>query len=72
MHDRVPAKAAIRYTTTAGVDADVIYAEKTPSVMVHVDEMIGKRWLLIKVYKRAVPCAVYLASFFVKNAFNTA
>jgi hypothetical protein len=72
VHDWVPAKAAMKYTTTAGVDADVIYAEKTPSVMVHVDEIIGERWLLIEVYKRAVPCAVYLASFFVKNTFNTA
>jgi hypothetical protein len=70
VHDHIPAKAAPKCAATAGIKADVINTEKTSTVVVHIDEVIGERGLLIEVHKRPVSGAMDLAIFFVTDTVN--
>jgi hypothetical protein len=48
----------------------MIDTEKTSSVVVHIDEVVGKGGLSIKIYKRTFWGMVDLPVFFVPNTRN--
>jgi hypothetical protein len=63
VHDRIPAKTAVKGAAPAGIEADMVNTEEAASVVVHIDEMIGERRLLFEVYKKTISGMMNLTVF---------
>jgi hypothetical protein len=69
---RFPAEGATESTASARVETDMIPAEKTSPVVIHIDEMIGKRRLFVEFYKSTIGGVMNLTVFLITDTGNIA
>jgi hypothetical protein len=67
---RFPAEGTTVSATSTGVETDMILTEKPSSVMIHIDEMIGKRGLFVEFYKSTIGGAMNLTVFLITDTGN--